>query len=98
MMDDTSPSQESILDAESPFTTVPIEITVSVGKARPFIRELVNLGQNSVLPLDKSVEDPVDLFVGDRLIARGMLEEADAGEGSQLVVRLTELIDLKSTP
>lgn len=80
----------------SPFTSVPIEITVSVGKARPLIRDLVKLGENAVLPLDKSVEDPVDLYVGDRLIARGMLEEKDGDAVGQLVVRLTEVVDLKS--
>jgi len=52
--------------------------------------------ENTVLPLDKSVDDPVDLYVGDRLIARGMLEEKDGGSQGQLVVRVTEVIDLKS--
>lgn len=84
------------LDAENPFTSVPIEISVCVGKARPFIRDLVNLGENSVLPLDRAVEDPVDLYVGDRLIARGMLEESEKEASGQLVVRLTEVIDVKS--
>ena len=83
-------------DDGSPFTSVPIEVTVCVGKARPYIRDLVKLGENSVLPLDKSVEDPVDLYVGDRLIARGMLEESEKGGNGQLVVRLSEVIDLKS--
>jgi len=83
-------------DDDSPFTSVPIEVTVCVGKARPYIRDLVKLGENSVLPLDKSVEDPVDLYVGDRLIARGMLEESEKGGNGQLVVRLSEVVDLKS--
>lgn len=80
----------------NPFTSVPIEITVSVGKARPLIRDLVTLGENAVLTLDKSVDDPVDLYIGDRLIARGMLEEKDGDQEGQLVVRLTEVIDFQS--
>lgn len=84
------------LDPKNPFNSVPIEITVSVGKSRPFIRDLVSLGENAVLALDKSVDDPVDLYIGDRLIARGMLEEKDGDQSGQLVVRLTEIIDLKS--
>ncbi|MEP0050123.1 MAG: FliM/FliN family flagellar motor switch protein [Lentilitoribacter sp.] len=83
-------------EVKSPFTSVPIEITVSVGKARPLIRDLVNLGENAVLTLDKSVEDPVDLYIGDRLIARGMLEEKEGEQMGQLVVRLIEVIDLQS--
>lgn len=93
-------SSESMTNAESeqanPFTSVPIEITISVGKARPLIRDLVKLGENAVLTLDKTVDDPVDLYIGDRLIARGMLEEKDGENAGQLVVRLTEVIDLQS--
>jgi flagellar motor switch protein FliN/FliY len=37
----------------------------------------------------------VDLYVGDRLIARGVLEEKDDGISGQLSVRLTEIIDLQ---
>ena len=81
-------------DKSNPFTAVPIEITVSVGKARPLIRDLVMLGNNAVLQLDKRVDDPVDLYVGDKLIARGMLEEAEDGDAGQLVVRLTEVVGL----
>lgn len=73
---------------------VPIEVIVSVGTARPLVRDLINMGENTVLALDKTVEDPVDLYVGERLIARGKLEEMD-GEGSgKLAVRLTEVMDL----
>lgn len=75
------------------FDRVPVEITVSVGKARPRIRDLLQLRQDAVLPLDRMAEDPVELYVGDRLIARGQLEEL-SGEGSgQLAVRLTEIAD-----
>ncbi|MEP3331934.1 FliM/FliN family flagellar motor C-terminal domain-containing protein [Sedimentitalea sp.] len=80
----------------SPFVSVPIEITVSVGKARPLIRELVSLGENAVLTLDKRIEDPVELFVGDRLVARGQLEELGGDNAGQLAVRLTEIADFQN--
>lgn len=80
----------------SPFDTVPIEVTVSVGRARPLIRDLLNMGENAVLTLDKRVEDPVDLYVGDQLVARGLLEEVDGDQAGQLAVRLTEIADLKN--
>jgi len=66
--DDVPPKNS---DRENPFVAVPIEIMVVVGKARPLIRELVGLGENAVLTLDKRVEDPVELYVGDKLVARG---------------------------
>lgn len=78
-----------------PFSSVPIEITISVGKARPLIRDLLAMQHNSVLPLDRRVEDPVELYVGDRLIARGELEELDGAQAGQLAVRLTEVADLR---
>jgi flagellar motor switch protein FliN/FliY len=81
-------------DPANPFTSVPIEVTVSVGKARPLIRELVGLAENDVLTLDTRVEDPVELYVGDRLIARGELEELDGEQAGQLAIRLTEIADL----
>ncbi len=76
------------------FSSVPIEITISVGKARPLIRDLLGLGENAVLPLDTRVDDPVELFVGDQLIARGELEELDGDSEGQLAVRLTEVVQL----
>ncbi|WP_106746722.1 FliM/FliN family flagellar motor switch protein [Yoonia maritima] len=76
----------------NPLRRIPIEILVSVGKARPLVRDLLALGENAVIPLDKRIEDPVELFIGDRLIARGELQELENGEPGQLAVRLTEVI------
>lgn len=95
MVELTEESQAQ-LDSRNPFTSVPIEIMVCVGKARPFVRDLVALGEKSILALDRSVEDPVDLYVGDRLIARGVLEEKEGDETGQLAVRLTEVIDMQA--
>lgn len=89
-MADTSETPKQ--DSAGLFSTVPIEMTVSVGKARPLIRDLLALGENAVLPLDTRVDDPVELFVGDRLVARGELEELDGEEAGQLAVRITEII------
>ena len=81
---------------DNPFTRVPIEITVSVGRARPMVRELLALDSDAVLVLDKRVEDPVELYVGDRLIARGELQGLDGDNAGQLAVRLTEVADLSN--
>jgi len=82
-------------DISNPFTSVPIEITVCVGKARPLVRDLVMLGENAVLTLDRRVDDPVELYVGEKLIARGVLEEAEGDASGQLLVRLTEVVDMQ---
>lgn len=90
-MADTSDTPKA--DSGGLFSTVPIEMTVSVGKARPLIRDLLTLGEDAVLPLDTRVDDPVELFVGDRLVARGELEELEGEEAGQLAVRITEIAE-----
>ena len=77
----------------TPFSNVPVEITVSVGRARPSIRDLLDLTENSVLTLDKTVDAPVDLFIGDRLVGRGQLEEAEEEVPEILAVRITEIVE-----
>lgn len=77
------------------FLGVPIEVTISVGKARPLVSELVELRRDSVLTLDSSIDDPVELYIGDRLIARGELQEI-GDETGRLGVRLTEVADFSN--
>lgn len=75
---------------------VPIEVIVAVGKARPLLRELVDLSRDSILPLDSKLEDPVEIIIGDRVVARGELQEIDSETG-RLGVRLTEVADLSQS-
>lgn len=75
---------------------VPIEITVSVGKARPLVRDLMHLGADAILALDRRIEDPVELYIGDRLIARGELHELEGEQAGQLAVKLTEVASQRS--
>ena len=95
MPDSTPPDAKPSL-GRGAFTQVPIEITVAVGRARPLVRDLLRLQRDSVLSLDRRVEDPVELFVGDRLIARGVLEELEGDHAGQMAVRLTEVADLSN--
>lgn len=83
------------LSDSNPFGQVPIEITISVGRARPQVRDLLKLERDAVLALDRRVDDPVELWVGDRLIARGELEEMEGENAGRLAVRLTEVANLR---
>lgn len=74
------------------FANVPVQIAVLVGTARPLIRELLELEEDVVLSLDRSIDDPVDLMIGDRVIARGELEEIGGEGSSRLGVRVIEVI------
>ena len=73
---------------------LPLNITVSVGTARPTLKQLLTLEDDSVFPLDRTVDDPVELFIGDRLIAKGVLEEVGEKASGKLGVRLTEIAAL----
>lgn len=95
-MPDTPQPPTAATLGRSAFTQVPIEIIVSVGRARPLVRDLLRLQRDSVLPLDRRVEDPVELYVGDRLIARGALEELEGEHAGQMAVRLTDVADLSN--
>jgi len=85
------PIQES---TENAFLGVPVEMTISVGKAKPLISELLALSQGAVIPLDSRIDDPVEIYIGEKLIARGELQEIE-GEDGKLGVRLTQVVDLQ---
>jgi len=89
-----NPTENQSVD--NPFGQVPVDITISVGRAHPLVCDLLKLQMNSVLPLDQRIDDPVELFVGERLIARGELLEMDGDMQGRLAVRLTEVADLKN--
>ncbi|MCF6273326.1 MAG: FliM/FliN family flagellar motor C-terminal domain-containing protein [Rhodobacteraceae bacterium] len=80
---------------ENAFLGVPVEMTISVGKARPLISELLSLSQGAIIPLDSRIDDPVEIYIGEKLIARGELQEIE-GEAGKLGVRLTEVVDLQN--
>ena len=50
---------------------IPLEISVELGRAKMLISELLQLGQGSVIELNKLAGEPVEIFVNQRLIARG---------------------------
>lgn len=71
---------------------VPVEVVVSVGRAYPPIGELINMRRDAVIMLDRHIDDPVDIRIGDRVVARGELQELEDGSG-RLGVRMTEIVD-----
>ena len=80
-------------ESQSALSRVPVEITISVGRAHPTVAELLTLKRDAVLMLDRGVSDPVELYAGDRLIARGELQEIEGDPSGRLAVRLTEVAE-----
>lgn len=91
IVDDRDPSAEG--QHRRAIFSVPVNVVVSVGQARPVIGELLAMRRDMVLPLSSRVDDPVQIMIGDRIIARGELEEI-GDETGRLGVRLTEVVDV----
>lgn len=72
---------------------LPVNVQVVIGTARPTIAELLKLKNDSILEMDKAINDPVDLCIDNRIIARGELVETDAITGN-LGLKITEIVDI----
>ena len=67
---------------------LPVEVVVEVGRLQVTGAQVLELGVGDVLTLDRPL-GPVELRVGDRLIARGELVDVEGEAG----VRLSEVFD-----
>jgi len=67
---------------------VPMVLSVNLGKSKMLLRDILNLGIGSIIELDKSSTEPVDLAIANKPIARGEVVVVDENFG----LRLTELV------
>ena len=67
---------------------VPLDVSVEIGRARMLIHELLQLGQGSVVELNKLAGEPLDVLINSRLVARGEAVVVNERFG----VRLTEIV------
>ncbi len=67
---------------------VPLRLSVEVGSTRMPVRDVLALSKGSIVELDRSSGEPADIYVNDRLIARGEIAHAD----DRVAIRVTELI------
>ncbi len=67
---------------------IPLTVSVQFGKAKMLVNDLLQLGQGSIVELDKSVGDPLEVHVNDKLVARGEVVVLEDRFG----IRLTDII------
>ena len=72
----------------APVFDVPVNISAVLGKAHMSVAQLLKLGQGSVLELDRKVGEAIDIYVNNRLVARGEVVVVD----ERLGVTMTEII------
>lgn len=70
---------------------IPLRVTVELGRTKMPVNELLNLGQGSVIELNKLAGEPMEVLVNDKLIARGEAVVVNEKFG----VRLTDIISTK---
>lgn len=73
--------------AANPLHAVKVQLQVCVGQASMTVGQLLGAREHEVLALDRNVEQPVDLLLEGRVVARGQLVAVDGRFG----VRITEL-------
>ncbi len=67
---------------------IPLLVSVELGRTKMLINDLLQLGQGSVVELDKLAGEPMEIYVNSRLIARGEVVVVNEKFG----VRLTDII------
>lgn len=72
----------------APVFDVPVNISAVLGRANLSVAQLLQLGQGSVLELDRKVGEAIDIYVNNRLVARGEVVVVD----ERLGVTMTEII------
>jgi flagellar motor switch protein FliN/FliY len=72
----------------APVFDVPVNISAVLGRANMSVAQLLQLGQGSILELDRKVGEAIDIYVNNRLVARGEVVVVD----ERLGVTMTEII------
>jgi len=67
---------------------VQVVLTVELGRTKKYVKDILSLGEGSILELDKLAGEPVDLFINGKLIAKGEVVVIDENFG----VRVTEIV------
>jgi len=89
---ESTATHEARFDASNPATLallndIELEATLQFGSRELALREVLELGPGDVVELDRHITEPVDLVVGDRIVARGEVVIANGN----FALRITEV-------
>jgi flagellar motor switch protein FliN len=68
---------------------IPLNVTVELGKVKMPVNELLQLGQGSIIELSKQVGEPLDIYVNNKLVAKGEVVILDEKFG----IRVADIIN-----
>ena len=67
---------------------IDVRLTVELGRKQMRLRDVLALGENSIVELDRLTDDPLDILVNGKLIARGEV----VAQGNRFAIRVLELV------
>ena len=83
------PAEEKAASDLAPVFDVPVNISAVLGRSTMSVAQLLQLGAGSVLELDRKVGEAIDIYVNNRLVARG---EVCLTEDNRLGITMTEIV------
>ncbi|MDP2124690.1 MAG: flagellar motor switch protein FliN [Parvibaculum sp.] len=86
-IDENDESIRSAHDLEAVFD-VPVNVSAVLGKTHIEVSNLLKLGRGAIVELDRKVGEAIDIYVNDRLVARGEVVVVD----DRLGVTMTEIV------
>jgi len=87
MRDDVPDVPRSARDLEAVYD-IPVQVSAVLGKATMQVNQLLKLGRGAVVELDRKVGEAIDIYVNNRLVARGEVVVVE----DRLGVTMTEII------
>src|SRR5689334_21647953 len=84
---DIADKPRSAQDLEAVYD-IPVRVSAVLGKSSMQVNELLKLGRGAVVELDRKVGEAIDIYVNDRLVARGEVVVVD----DRLGITMTEII------
>lgn len=69
---------------------IPVQVAAVLGQANMKVSQLLKLGRGAVVELDRKVGEPIDVFVNNRLVARGEVVIVD----DRLGITMTEIVKI----
>ncbi|MBF0227456.1 MAG: flagellar motor switch protein FliN [Desulfobacterales bacterium] len=67
---------------------IPLELSVELGRTKMLVHDLLQLGQGSIVELNKLAGEPLEIFINRKLVARGEVVVVNEKFG----IRLTDII------
>ena len=90
--DDDLEQGRTAADLEAVFD-IPVQVSAVLGKSRMQVSNLLKLGRGAVIELDRKVGEAIDIYVNNRLVARGEVVVVE----ERLGVTMTEIIKAERT-